>query len=71
LPSTRSGGPTGHELYFRCDDLVATMGDLQAKGVEFTQDISGERWGRLTRFRWPGGGEVGIYEPRYPLAINL
>jgi uncharacterized glyoxalase superfamily protein PhnB len=30
-----------------CDDLDATMRDLQAKGVEFTQSISEERWGRL------------------------
>jgi catechol 2,3-dioxygenase-like lactoylglutathione lyase family enzyme len=25
-------GPTGHELYFMCDDLEATMRDLQVKG---------------------------------------
>ena len=61
-------GPPGHELYFMCDDVEATMRDLRAKGVEFTQDISEERWGRLTRFRLPGGGEVGMYEPRHPRA---
>jgi hypothetical protein len=47
------------------------MRDLQVKGVEFTQDISEARWGRLNRFRLPGRGEVGIYEPRHPLAIDL
>ena len=66
-----SDGPTGHELYFMCDDVEATMRDLGAKGVEFTQAISEERWGRLTRFRLPGGGEVGLYEPRHPRAIDL
>jgi catechol 2,3-dioxygenase-like lactoylglutathione lyase family enzyme len=66
-----SDGSTGHELYFLCDDLPATIQELQAKGVEFTQDISEERWGRVIRFRLPGGGEVGIYEPRHPLAIDL
>jgi catechol 2,3-dioxygenase-like lactoylglutathione lyase family enzyme len=66
-----SDGSTGHELYFVCDDVDATMRDLQAKGVDFTQEISEERWGRLTRFRLPGGGDVGIYEPRHPLAIDL
>jgi len=66
-----SDGPAGHELYFMCDDVDATMRDLRAKGVEFTQDVSEERWGRLTRFRLPGGGDVGIYEPRHPLAIDL
>jgi hypothetical protein len=54
-----------------CDDLEATMSELQAKGVNFAHDVSEERWGRMTRFRLPGGGEVGIYEPRHPLAIDL
>jgi catechol 2,3-dioxygenase-like lactoylglutathione lyase family enzyme len=66
-----SDGPSGHELYFMCDDVEATVRDLRAKGVEFTQDISEERWGRVTRFRLPGGGEVGMYEPRHPRAIDL
>lgn len=64
-------GPAGHELYFTCDDLEATISDLQANGVEFAEDVSEERWGRLTRFRLPGGGEVGLYEPRHPVAIDL
>ena len=66
-----SDGPTGHELYFVCDDLESTMSELQTRGVNFTHDVSEERWGRLTRFRLPGGGEVGMYEPRHPLAIDL
>ena len=66
-----SDGPVGHELYYMCDDVEATMEDLRAKGVEFTQGISEERWGRLTRLRLPGGGEVGMYEPRHPRAIDL
>jgi len=66
-----SDGPSGQGLYFMCDDLEATVSDLEAKGVEFAQDASEERWGRLIRFRLPGGGEVGIYEPRHPLAIDL
>jgi catechol 2,3-dioxygenase-like lactoylglutathione lyase family enzyme len=66
-----SDGPTDHELYFMCDDLDATVGDLEAKGVVFSGEISEERWGRLTRLRLPGGGAVGIYEPHHPLAIDL
>jgi catechol 2,3-dioxygenase-like lactoylglutathione lyase family enzyme len=57
-----------HELYFMCDDIEATVAELTAKGVEFTAGISDERWGRITRFRLPGGGEVGMYEPRHPRA---
>jgi catechol 2,3-dioxygenase-like lactoylglutathione lyase family enzyme len=63
-------GPASYELYFMCDDIEATMDELRAKGVEFTAGISDERWGRVTRFRLPGNGEVGIYEPRHPRPTN-
>ena len=66
-----SDGPTGHELYFMCDDVEATMRELRDRGVQFTQDIADERWGRLTRFRLPGGGEIGMYEPRHQRATDL
>src|ERR1044072_3919754 len=59
------GGPS-YELYFTCDDIEKTMEELRAKGVEFIGEISEERWGRVTGFRLPGGGEVGMYEPRHP-----
>jgi catechol 2,3-dioxygenase-like lactoylglutathione lyase family enzyme len=64
-------GPSTHELFFMCDDVEATVAELQAKGVEFTQGLAEERWGRLTRFRLPGGSDVGLYEPRHPRAIDL
>jgi catechol 2,3-dioxygenase-like lactoylglutathione lyase family enzyme len=66
-----SGGEVGHELYFMCDDVAETMRELQGKGVEFTEGITEERWGRVTRFRLPGGSEVGMYEPRHPRATDL
>ena len=61
-------GPASHELYFMCDDIETTIEELRVKGVEFAEGISEERWGRLTRFRLPGGGDVGMYEPRHPRA---
>ena len=66
-----SDGAPSQELYFMCDDVETTMSELRSRGVQFTQDISEERWGRLTRFRLPGGGEVGMYEPRHPRATDL
>ena len=50
-----------------CDDIEATVAALKAKGVEFTRDISDEGWGLMTALRVPGGGELGLYEPRHPL----
>ncbi|GAA1370461.1 VOC family protein [Streptomyces beijiangensis] len=64
-------GPESQELYLMCDDVDATVSDLTAKGVEFTQPLTDARWGRLTRFRLPGGGEVGLYEPRHERATDL
>jgi hypothetical protein len=55
-----------HELYLMCDDLHATVEELQQKGVEFTREIVEERWGLTTAFRLPGGGEMALYEPRHP-----
>jgi catechol 2,3-dioxygenase-like lactoylglutathione lyase family enzyme len=66
-----SDGTPSHELYFMCDDVEATMQELRDRGVLFTQEISEERWGRLTRFRLPGGGEVGMYEPLHPRATDM
>ena len=64
-------GPGTHELYLMCDDLAATMNELAAKGVEFAREVSEERWGRITAIRLPGGGELGLYEPRHPTAFDL
>ncbi|MQA84557.1 MAG: extradiol dioxygenase [Streptosporangiales bacterium] len=63
-------GDGGHELYLMCDDIHATIHELSGRGVEFTRPVSDEGWGLLTAIRLPGGGELGIYEPRHasPLA---
>jgi catechol 2,3-dioxygenase-like lactoylglutathione lyase family enzyme len=54
-----------HELYLMCDDIRATVAELEAKGVEFTQPVSDVGWGLLTAIRVPGAGELGLYEPRH------
>jgi predicted enzyme related to lactoylglutathione lyase len=64
-------GPETHELYLMCDDLAATVNDLTAKGVEFAREVSDVPWGRITAIRFPGGGELGLYEPRHPTAFDL
>jgi len=56
-----------HELYFMCDDLEAEMSALRAKGVECS-GVHEERWGTLTRIRLPGGGELGLYQPKHAKA---
>ena len=63
-------GTSSQELYLMCDDLEATMSELSARGVRCA-DITEARWGRLSSCRLPGGGDVGIYEPRHPRATDL
>ncbi len=66
-----AGSAGRHELYLMCSDLDAVLQKLSARGVAFSAPVTEARWGRLTRFRLPGGGEVGIYEPRHPRATGL
>lgn len=56
---------TGHELYLMCDDINATVKELEGKGVEFVSPVVDAGWGLMTTMRVPGGGELGIYEPRH------
>ena len=59
-----------HELYLMCDDVDATVEQLKTKGVEFTRPISDEGFGLMTEMRLPGGGELGLYEPRHPSPLS-
>jgi len=66
------GSPGGHhELFLMCDDIDRTVEALAAKGVEFSAPISTARFGRLTRIRIPGGGEIGLYQPSHATAYDL
>jgi hypothetical protein len=66
LAAHPSDGDTRLELYLMCDDVEVTVAELQAKGVEFTRAVRDEGWGLVTAMRVPGGGELGLYEPRHP-----
>ena len=59
-----------HELYFMCDDLKAEMAHLAKKGVKFSK-VEDARWGSITKMLLPGGGEVGLYQPKHPTALGL
>lgn len=59
-----------HELYFMCDDLKAEMSALKEKGVECSE-VHNERWGSITKIKLPGGGRIGLYQPKHPMALTL
>lgn len=64
------GSNDRHELYFMCDDLPALMETLGEKGVAFGPTHE-QPWGVLTHLTLPGGGKLGVYQPRHPTALNL
>lgn len=59
-----------HQIYLMCDNLEATVAELQAKGVEITKPITNAGWGLLTALKLPGGKELSLYEPRHPTAVK-
>ena len=59
----------GAELYLMSDDLSAEMRSLADRGV-VCSDVEEARWGSVTKVPLPGGGVIGLYQPRHPLAID-
>jgi catechol 2,3-dioxygenase-like lactoylglutathione lyase family enzyme len=58
-----------HELYLMCDDLKAEIASLAEKGVKCSA-VQEARWGSITKMQLPGGGEVGLYQPKHPTALG-
>ena len=53
-----------HELFLMCDDVQAFMDDMKAKNVTCSP-IDEQRWGSITRLTLPGGGKLGVYQPKH------
>jgi catechol 2,3-dioxygenase-like lactoylglutathione lyase family enzyme len=66
-PSDKNGP---HELFFLCDNLKSEMAALAKKAITCSE-VHEERWGSITRLRLPGGGEIGLYQPKHPTALKL
>lgn len=54
-----------HAVTFACDDIEATVAELEAKGARFTRPIRDDGWGLTTEVVVPGAGTLEIYQPRY------
>lgn len=64
-PAEQSGK---HELYLMCDDVQTLVAEMNAKGIACSP-IHEERWGSITNVTLPGGGQLGIYQPKHASPI--
>jgi hypothetical protein len=58
-----------HELYLMCTDVHALIGTMKAKNIECSP-VDEQRWGSITRITLPGGGRIGVYQPKHPSPLD-
>jgi hypothetical protein len=60
---------SGTELYLMSTDLAADIRKLESRGIQ-PAHVEKTGWGSVTRFRLPGGAQVGLYHPTHPSPIS-
>ena len=53
-----------HELYLICDDVGRFVAAMEQRGLK-CEPVQNQGWGLVTRVTLPGGGTLGVYEPRH------
>ena len=53
-----------HEFYLMVDDVQGFIAEMKKKKVECSE-VHNQPWGMLTQVTLPGGGKLGVYEPRH------
>ncbi len=53
-----------HELYLMCDDVRALIAKMRKRGIKCTA-ARDRGYGVFTQVSLPGGGKLGVYEPRH------
>ena len=63
--------PLHHSVSLMCDDIEATVAELEARGATFSGGIEDLGFGLATNLALPGAWEILLYEPRHPEAQSL
>lgn len=53
-----------HEFYLMCDDVETLIGEMKKRSIPCSP-VQNQAWGLLTHVTLPGGGKLGIYQPRH------
>jgi len=59
-----------HEFYLMVDDVEAFIGKMKESNIKCSP-VQDEGWGLLTQLSLPGGGNLGIYEPRHVRPMTM
>lgn len=59
-----SGRNNVHEFYLMCRDVEAFVAAMRERGIRCAA-IRNLGWGVLTQVTLPGGGKLGVYQPRH------
>ena len=54
-----------HEVYLLCDDVHAEIARLGENSIT-CDPVTAAGWGLTTTVHLPGGGHLGLYQPRHP-----
>jgi hypothetical protein len=60
-PADQNGA---HALYLMCDDIEAFVAEMKTHNVA-CGPVQSQGWGMVTQLTLPGGGTLGVYEPRH------
>ena len=53
-----------HEIYLMCDDINAFVEQMSTHKIKCSK-IQDRGWGLVIQIKLPGGGNLGVYEPRH------
>lgn len=59
-----AGRNDAHELFLMCDDVQAFRAEMDRRDL-VTSEVQEPGWGLLTHLTLPGGGKLGVYQPRH------
>jgi len=57
------------ELYFLVDDVKAFIAAMGERNIR-TSPVHEERWGSVIELTLPGGGKIGVYEPKHARPVG-
>ena len=59
-----------HEFFFIVRDIKAFLKDMKGHRISCST-VEDRGWGLLTRLTLPGGGQIGVYQPRHEQPASM